>query len=488
MTADDDYAEDLRDWYAEDDLDGAQLLDRVHATLTKYVAFADRHQPVAVTLWTAATHGMPAWQHATRLVITSPQKRCGKSRLMDVTAGIAHDPFITINATTAAVYRKLGADDYKLPTLMVDEADALFGTKRAAEQNEDMRALANAGFQRGRSAWRCVGPQQIPTEFNTFAMAAFAAIGRLPDTITDRAVSIDLKRRSPGERVSKFRMRDNQKLVDLRGKLGAWVRDPERIKRLADAIPEIPVGIEDRAADAWEPLIATAEEAGGDWPRKARAACRALSDSAADADEDLGVLLLGDIREVFKVAGQVFLPSNQLVRELRDIEESPWGHGDEYELTVSKLAKRLKPFGVKPGHNAAKTMRGYSITGFHDAFRRYLRPDPSKRPGNDDDQHKQAENDETTIRPEPSEGVRTDGFTDGSGRFGDTSDISEESPKHAGQGDFSDGWTAPDGTPDGNGSRCRVCGDEIPAHMRSARARGHCGRSGCIAAAKRAAK
>ena len=436
-----------------------------------------------MTLWTAATHGMPAWQHATRLVITSPQKRCGKSRLMDVIAGMSHDPFITINATTAAVYRKLGSDDYKLPTLMIDEADALFGTKRAAEQNEDLRALANAGFQRGRPAWRCVGPLQIPTEFNTFAMAAFAAIGRLPDTITDRAANIDLKRRSPGEKVSKFRLRDSQKLVDLAGRLNVWMRDPERIKRLADAIPEAP-GVEDRAADAWEPLIAIADEAGGDWPKKARAACRALSDSAADADEDLGVLLLGDIREVFKVYGQIFLPSNQLVRDLRDIEESPWGHGDEYELTASKLAKRLKPFGVKPGHNAAKTARGYSITGFHDAFKRYLRPEASSRPGNDADQHKQTENDETTIRPEPSESVRTDGFPDGSGRFGDTSDTNGERPEPAGQSDISDGWTTPDGTPDENGSRCRNCGAEIPAHMHSARARGDCGKTACIAAAK----
>ena len=144
------------------------------------------------------------------------------------------------------------------------------------------------------------------------------------------------------------------------------MRDPERLERLADVIPEAP-GVEDRAADAWEPLIAIADAAGGDWPRRPGPPVRALSDSAADADEDLGVLLLSDIRELFKVYGQIFLSSNQLVRDLRDIEESPWGHGDEYDLTASKLAKQLKPFGVKPGHNAAKTARSYSITSFHDA-------------------------------------------------------------------------------------------------------------------------
>ena len=124
---------------------GADVLNEVHDTLKKYVAFPDEHQAVATTLWTAATHGLPAWHHATRLVITSPQKRCGKSRLMDVVATLSFSPLLAANATTAAVYRSIGDDDSEAPTLFFDEADALFGTKRAAEQNEDLRALINAG-------------------------------------------------------------------------------------------------------------------------------------------------------------------------------------------------------------------------------------------------------------------------------------------------------------------------------------------------------
>jgi hypothetical protein len=36
------------------------------------------------------------------------------------------------------------------PTLMVDEADTIFGTKKAAENNEDVRGILNAGHQRNR--------------------------------------------------------------------------------------------------------------------------------------------------------------------------------------------------------------------------------------------------------------------------------------------------------------------------------------------------
>jgi hypothetical protein len=121
-----DRSDELRDWYAEDEINGAQLLDEVHATLTRYVAFANNHQPVAVALWIIATHALVAWQHATRLIITSPRKRCGKSRLLDVVAGLAYSALLCVNATTAAIFRSIGNDESQIPTLMFDEADALW--------------------------------------------------------------------------------------------------------------------------------------------------------------------------------------------------------------------------------------------------------------------------------------------------------------------------------------------------------------------------
>jgi hypothetical protein len=37
-----------------------------------------------VVLWVAAGHGVPAWNAGPRLVIKAPEKRCGKSRLLDL--------------------------------------------------------------------------------------------------------------------------------------------------------------------------------------------------------------------------------------------------------------------------------------------------------------------------------------------------------------------------------------------------------------------
>ena len=157
-----------------------------------------------MALWIAATHAQPAWAHAPRLVIRAPVKRCGKSRLLDIVEGTCHAPLITVNASPAAVYRAIGTGTP--PTLLVDEADTIFGGKNA-DANEDLRGLLNAGHQRNRPAIRWdAGTRSLET-IPTFAMAALAGIGAMPDTIEDRAVVIQMRRRAPGETVAPFRHR-----------------------------------------------------------------------------------------------------------------------------------------------------------------------------------------------------------------------------------------------------------------------------------------
>lgn len=351
---------------------GARLLDDLLATIKTYVIFPDHHAAISTALWIATTHALPAFECAPRLVITSPEKRCGKSRLLDIIGGTCHRPLASVNATVAAIFRSIG-DDHP-PTLIIDEADTIFGSKKVAEQNEDLRALLNAGHQRGRPALRCVGPMQIPTEFSTFAMAAVAGIGSMPDTIVDRGVNIMQRRRAAGEKVSQFRSRrDGAVLEEMRDRLAKWAID--NLDDLRQAEPDMPV--EDRAADTWEPLIAVADAAGGHWPTTARAACTALVKAADAADEDrsLATRLLADVHTVFTERDSSFLPSGDLVTALRTIDESPWA---EFDLNASKLAYRLRHFGIKPGRDTNGKIRGYRLESFTDAFRRYLRQNPSK--------------------------------------------------------------------------------------------------------------
>jgi len=183
--------------------------------------------------------------------LTSPVKRCGKSRLLDVIHATCYRPLIAVNISPAVLVRSIGTDP---PTLLLDEIDTVFGRK-ASENHEDLRGILNAGHQRNRPYIRCVGvgTAQCVEEFPSFTMAALAGIGSLPDTIEDRSVIIRLRRRAPGEKVAPFRIKtDVPALNALGGRLGAGVRSNAGM--LGDAQPQMPV--EDRAADCWEALVA----------------------------------------------------------------------------------------------------------------------------------------------------------------------------------------------------------------------------------------
>jgi hypothetical protein len=359
-------------------VDGAAVLDDVRAAVCRYLVMPSAEAADAVVLWIAATHGQPAWEHATRLAITGPTRRCGKSRLLDVTKEMAHRAIPSVNASTAALYRSI--DSTEPPTILYDEADAAFGTKRQAEANEDLRALLNAGHSRGWPILRCVGPHQQVQEFASFAMAAIAGIGELPDTITDRAVNIRMRRRAPHETVHPYRARrDAPPLRELRDQLHQWVR--ANLTDLRTATPTMPV--EDRAADTWESLIAIADLAGRDWPDRARTACTTLVQATADNDTDNSdsLRLLADLRTVFDGAGN--LHTTTILDRLRSLDDSPWT-----DLTAHGLSKTLRDYSIRPKSvretGTGPSRRGYNPADLTDAFTRYLPPTRHDEPGNDD--------------------------------------------------------------------------------------------------------
>nr|CTQ92934.1 DNA primase (EC 2.7.7.-) [Kibdelosporangium sp. MJ126-NF4]CTQ95573.1 DNA primase (EC 2.7.7.-) [Kibdelosporangium sp. MJ126-NF4] len=347
--------------------DGAALLDQAHALLTRYCVLPSPEAADAVVLWCAATHALPVLPFAPRLSVRSATKRSGKSRVLDVVTALSHRPLKTVNATVAAIFRSLA--DTHPPTMIFDEVDTMFGSPKVAERNEDLRGLLNAGFERGNPSLRCVGPQQIPTEFPSFSMAALAGIGTLPDTIEDRSVIIHMRRRKPGEKVTPFRiMRDQPVIVETGRLLGAWLGTDEARDRLRAAEPLS--DLEDRAADVWEGLLAVADLAGRDWPERSRAAARRLlAETGVDEQEtSLPVRLLHDIRLAWRNTPGDFVSTSVLLQHLKRVEDGPWS---EMDITPHRIGRMLREFGITAKHNSAKTQRGYRRTDFADAWERY---------------------------------------------------------------------------------------------------------------------
>ena len=348
--------------------DGAAILAQLHTALNRYVILPTPEAAVAVVLWIAATHAQPAWACAPRLVIRAPEKRCGKSRLLDITEGTCHNPLITVNGSPAAVYRSIGTDDP--PTILLDEADTIFGGKNA-DANEDLRGLLNAGHQRNRPALRYDAATRTVERIPTFAMAALAGIGAMPDTIEDRAVVVRMRRRAPGEKVAPFRhKRDRPALTELANQLAGWLRG--HLAELEKAEPVMP--LEDRAADTWEPLMAVADLAGGAWPELGRAAAVALTadrDQAANVSDR--IRLLTDIRTAFGEADA--LPTGALIARLRSDPEAPWADHGPDGITARRLAELLADYDIRSANirfgEPIGQAKGYRRADFTDAWARY---------------------------------------------------------------------------------------------------------------------
>ncbi|HEX5403970.1 MAG TPA: DUF3631 domain-containing protein [Pseudonocardiaceae bacterium] len=350
---------------AHSTIDGAALLDALHTALTTYVILPTREAADAVTLWIAASHAQPAWAHAPRLVIRGPEKRCGKSRLLDIVEATCHEPLITVNASPAAVYRSITDDP---PTMLVDEADTIFGPK--ADGNEDLRGLLNAGHQRNRPAVRYEAASNRVITIPTFCMAALAGIGAMPDTIEDRAVVIRMRRKAPGEMAAPYRhRRDRPGLQTLAERLSAWLRvDLVRLERAEPAMP-----VEDRAADTWEPLVIVADHAGGHWPDRARVAVLALTAEAADHGQlSTRVRLLADCRIAFGT--DTALSTAVLLDRLKVDPEAPWTDYGPTGLTAARLGALLREYDIRSGNirfpDGAQA-KGYQRADFADAWTRY---------------------------------------------------------------------------------------------------------------------
>ncbi|HZM83025.1 MAG TPA: DUF3631 domain-containing protein [Candidatus Limnocylindrales bacterium] len=345
-------------------IDGSALLDRLRETIRCYVILPSTEALDAVTLWVAATHAITAWACAPRLVIRAPEKRCGKSRLLDLAEAASHNPLMTVNTSPAAIIRSISNDNP--PTLLIDEYDTIF-TK--AGDNEDLRGLINAGFQRNRPARRYDPNTRQVENLETFAMVGMAGIGAAPDTIEDRAVVIHMRRRAKDrEKVQPWRiMRDRPKVEAIGNELNAWLAP--HLDQLRDTVPVMPV--EDRDADTWEPLIAIADLAGGEWPIRARTAAVALTgareETAMTSDR---IRLLADCRTIFTTAGHQAetLPTTHIIEQLKAMDESPW-----LDLSPHKLGGLLRDFGIKSDTIRFPTgqAKGYRRADFADAWDRY---------------------------------------------------------------------------------------------------------------------
>jgi hypothetical protein len=262
------------------------------------------------------------------------------------------------------------------PTLLIDEADTFL------KDNQELRGILNSGHKATGSVIRAVevDGEWVPRRFRTFSPCAVAMIGRLPGTLEDRAVPVQMRRALRGEVRRSFRPDRRDGLDPLRSKAARFAAD--HMTALAVAEPGLPPGAFNRFADNWRPLVALADLAGGKWPGRARAAI--LADLGAVDEADLGGQLLIDLREVFARIAPDQVASEDLVAGLKAIEDGPWNEVGKSErpITQNMLARLLREFDIRPGTirvseerarlTGKPTAKGYKRADFAEAWARYI--------------------------------------------------------------------------------------------------------------------
>jgi hypothetical protein len=350
-----------------------RALDDVAAFIRRFVFFKEPRYADVLALWIAHTWAFGAATVTPYVWLYSPEMGSGKTRTLEVIELLVRAPWRAIEPTEAVLFRKIAKEQ---PTLLLDEVDVIFARDRKGDAQAALRGIINAGNQRGASIPRAEEFGRKLTDFPIFCPKALAGIGHaLPATVIDRSIKVPMVRRTKAERGERFKRRDVQAVAD------------DLRKRLQDAVLEAmpmltawrewradeELLVNERAAEAWEPLFAIAETADGRW----YTGCRELARmTQGEREVPVNIRLLIDCRTVFEDHGNPdALSSRDLLEWLKLIEGSPWssfwvgGPGDQ-----GALARKLNEFGIKSKNVrfGDEVRKGFRHEDFAEAWLRYV--------------------------------------------------------------------------------------------------------------------
>ena len=360
---------------------GSDVLDVIDTFAARFLALPNEHARHALVLWCAHTWLMGCWEHTPRLLFTSPEAGCGKTRALTVTGQLVPRPDHVADLTPAALYHSIDeAMERKggRPTVLFDELDTVFGSAETGRiRNEEMRRLINAGHDRNEKLARKMGKQvKLFRLYTPMALAGKMSIAHVPATIRTRSITIPMQRRRPEDKdeIERWIRRIHEAEAEpLRWLLQCWAElvHSHALDYVGLNRPVLPKGIEDRDADVWEPLLAVAELAGGHWPERARvAAVAAVAADGVKTTPSPGIELLADIRTVFDRLKVEVIFTKDLLAELAGMDPR-WRRLDgkrlarmlhSYEMNQTNMDQRIGTMVTK----------GYRREYFEDVWSRYL--------------------------------------------------------------------------------------------------------------------
>ena len=127
-----------------------ELLVDLQAYFSRFAVFRDRRIPLLLAAWTLGTYCYRVFRLFAYLALRSPDKRCGKSRVLDLLSLVAFNASSrVVHPTEAQVFRGPSRNG---GTLLLDEIEALGRADR--DTYAGLLAVLNSGFEQGGSVPR----------------------------------------------------------------------------------------------------------------------------------------------------------------------------------------------------------------------------------------------------------------------------------------------------------------------------------------------
>jgi len=278
-----------------------ELFRDLRQFVTDRIHFLASWQATVVVLWIMGTYVHRIFDWYGYLWVTSPGRRTGKTRLLEIISALAYNASsVMTDPTEAALFRDTALN---ASTQVLDEIESLRGADQ--EKRAGIMSMLNDGFKAGAVIPRYNMKAGTIEYLDVFCPRALAGINRLAPTLTDRCFRIFLKRKRTDERLARFNLRElSSYLQKKRNNLHKFgLLFAPKIAEYYENARElrIPSRVDDRARDILEPLFALAQLLDRHNPDLAitkqlrEAAKKIARDRAADEGEDETVVAALDV-------------------------------------------------------------------------------------------------------------------------------------------------------------------------------------------------
>jgi hypothetical protein len=336
------------------------LVNKIETYIQDYVTLADPQYSLPIALWIIGTFVYPEFDAYPYLVITSPTKRSGKTRLSEMIAFACSNPRNMAALTGPTMFRCIESEH---PTIIFDEAESL-----NSEMASTMRSVLNVGYRRGQTVPRVAGDGI--KEYDTYCPKVFVLIGDVYDTLRDRSITVTMQRAETRKRFT----------FDAAKSEGEIIREliAGDVKQHVVKIKEVFAGhkglpfLMDRDEEIWtsmfclcevfckgriQELQAAASDMAAEKTGESKRFIKLKDAETKAMNDEYSKRALTDLYSLFVINGRV-IKTDDVITGLKAIPTAPWRKYRGVGLTANDLAYMLDRFGVGPKRIAIGSGRG----------------------------------------------------------------------------------------------------------------------------------